>query len=152
VLVDVPSDVPAGAMSTLVVMQTWWPGWHVHDVQGAGVAGPVRSAGGFLSVDGVRPGATYVFSYLPARFVIGAWLSVLGVLVVVCLVWLEFNGVPAWALPVVRRNWPAWLPRPVAAGARRYANWISRTWILEASSGSSVRRISTRAKLTGADD
>jgi hypothetical protein len=76
-------------MSTLVVMQSAFDGWQVRD-QAGNVHSP-GATGGFLSVAGVRPGETYVLSYRPPQFVLGAALSVAGLLAVAGLVWLDLT-------------------------------------------------------------
>src|SRR5262249_50848307 len=68
-VVRVPAARP-GAATTLVVMQTWDPGWSAHTADGAGAA--TRLTGGFVGVDGVRPGQTYVLRFRSAPFVAGA--------------------------------------------------------------------------------
>lgn len=76
IVVDVPSSVPT-QMTTLVVMQSWAPGWTARDAGGA--AAGVHPAGGFLGIEHVRPGTRYELSFLPPSFVAGAVLSAIGV-------------------------------------------------------------------------
>ncbi|MGH2355805.1 MAG: hypothetical protein ACRDJN_29705, partial [Chloroflexota bacterium] len=89
IVVQVPNGAPP-ALTTLVVMQSAFPGWSAKGTDGAPHA--VGAAGGFLSVAGVRPGETYVLSFLPPSFVAGAALSALGLMAVAVLIWLEYRG------------------------------------------------------------
>ena len=87
-VVRMPASVPAG-MTTLVVMQTRVSGWYVDSPSGTV---PSASVGGFLGIENARPGATYVFRYMPASFVRGAWLSVVGVVATVILLVADLAG------------------------------------------------------------
>jgi hypothetical protein len=87
IVVDVPAEVPP-TLTTLVVFQTAVPGWRARGPDGS--AAPAGTAGGFLARTGVRAGERYVFSFRPPSFVAGATLSLLGLVVVTVLLWLEF--------------------------------------------------------------
>jgi hypothetical protein len=88
-VVQVPPGAPPGH-NTLVVMQSGFPGWRAR--AGSGPTPPVQVTGGFLSLSGVRPGETYVLTYLPPLFVAGAALSAVGLLAVAGLLVLEWTG------------------------------------------------------------
>jgi hypothetical protein len=90
IVVSIPADAPP-AMSRLVVMQSFFPGWHV---DGPGVSGrDAEMTGGFLSISGVRPGERYVFRYLPTRVSAGFALTLVGVLLVAALLLAEVTAV-----------------------------------------------------------
>lgn len=89
IVVEVPAGLPPSA-TTLVVMQGSVPGWSARTALGE--RRPVQMAGGYLAIADARPGETYVFSYLPLTFLVGAGLTAVGVAVLVALLWLEYGS------------------------------------------------------------
>jgi hypothetical protein len=85
--------------SMLVILQSNFDGWQARAADGT--FRPVQAAGGFLALTGVRPGETYVFSFRPPLFTIGASLSLLGLLAVAVLLWYAGGG---WLPAAVRRH------------------------------------------------
>jgi hypothetical protein len=87
VIAQVPSGAP-DSYTTLVVMQTWAPGWTVIGPSGRR---PAERLGGFVGSSSVRPGQTYVFSYLPQSFLAGSAISLMGLAVSIALVIAEWG-------------------------------------------------------------
>jgi hypothetical protein len=83
-IVDVPPDI-ATTQTTLVLMQAAAPGWVVIE---EGRRQSASRLGGMLSAVGIRAGGTYVFSYVPTSFLVGAGLSASGVIVLLILLFV----------------------------------------------------------------
>jgi hypothetical protein len=99
------------------VLQTAVPGWRARGPDDS--AAPAGAAGGFLARTGVRAGERYVFSFRPPSFVAGATLSLLGLVVVTALLWLEYA-------PGRRAGGPVPAPPPGLAGAHVGTSKASR--------------------------
>jgi hypothetical protein len=95
IVVEVPPGAPPSA-TTLVVMQGSVPGWSAGTTSGERPR--VQMAGGYLAITGAKPGETYVLSYLPLPFLVGVWLTLVGLAVLAALVWMECGGQPLWRL------------------------------------------------------
>jgi hypothetical protein len=113
--------MPAGApppMTTLVVMQAAAPGWSF--VGPDGQSKPAGNVGGYLAIPGARPGQEYTLRYLPASFVRGGLISVVGLVCVAGLCWLELRRQPLLrriGVPVPARRQPRPRARPYSVAS-----------------------------------